>query len=113
MPQLAMKIADEPGQFFNEQSMMRYAAYRLEGVALNQIQPYINRKTEDLKLESLQKLLDLLQLAFEHQDIQATVNRELLKLWQSYWEFAQYYAEFQRWVPDVEWNEAAQLEVFR
>ena len=113
MAQLAMKIADEPGRFFNEQSKMRYAANRLEGVALNQIQPYIDRKTGDLKLESLEKLLDLLQLAFGDQDIRATANRELLKLKQKDREFAQYYAEFQRWVPDVDWNEAAQLEVLR
>jgi hypothetical protein len=60
MAQLAMKIADEPGRFFYKQSKMRYAANQLEGVALNQIQPYIDRTTRDLKLESLEKLLDLL-----------------------------------------------------
>ena len=111
MAQLAMKIADEPGQFSNKQFKMRYASNRLEGVALNQIQPYIDRKTGDPKLESLEKLLDLLQLAFGDQDIQATANRELLKLKQKDREFAQYYAEFQRWVPDVDWNDAADLEV--
>jgi hypothetical protein len=37
MAQLAMKIADEPGHFFNEQSKMRYATYQLERIALNQI----------------------------------------------------------------------------
>jgi hypothetical protein len=80
MEQLAMKIADEQGRFFDKQSKMRYAANRLEGVALNQIQPYIDRKTGDLKLESLEKLLDLLQLTFGDQDIRATANQELLKL---------------------------------
>jgi hypothetical protein len=113
MAQLAMKIADEPGRFFSEQCKMRYAANRLDGVAQNQIQPYIDRKREDLKLESLEKLLDLLQLTFGDQNIRATANRELLKLKQRDREFAQYYAEFQRWVPDVDWNDAADLEVLR
>jgi hypothetical protein len=83
------------------------------GIALNQIEPYIDRKTGDLKLESLEKLSDLLQLAFGDQDIRATANQELLKLRQKNQEFAQYYVEFQRWVPDVEWNAAAQLAVLR
>jgi hypothetical protein len=74
MAQLAMKIADKPGRLFNEQFKMRYAANRLEDVALEQIQPYIHRKTRDLKLESLEILLNLLQLAFGDQDIQATAN---------------------------------------
>jgi hypothetical protein len=73
---------------------MRYAANRLEGVALNQIQPYIDRKTGDLKLESLETLLDLLQLAFGDEDIRARANRELLKLKQKNREFAQYNGEF-------------------
>jgi hypothetical protein len=59
---------------------MRYAANRLEGIALNQSQWYIDRTSGDLKLECLDKLLDLLQLAFGDQDIQATANSELLKL---------------------------------
>jgi hypothetical protein len=109
--QLAMTIADEPGRFFNKQSKMMYAANQLEGVALNQIQPYIDRKTRHLKLESFDTLLDLLQFAFRDHNIRATANRELLKFRQKHRVFAQSYAEFQQWVPDVEWNEAAQLEV--
>jgi hypothetical protein len=86
---------------------------RLKGLDLNQIQPYIDRKTGHLKLESLEKLLDLLQLAFGDQGIWATAIWELLKLKQTDREFPQYYAEFQQWVPDVDWHEAAQLEVLR
>jgi hypothetical protein len=108
-----MKIVDEPEQFFNEQFKMRYAANRVEGMALNQLQPYINRKTGYLKLESQEQLLDWLQLAFRDQDIWTTANWELLKLKQKDLEFAQYYAEFQWWVLDVAWTEAAQLEVLR
>jgi hypothetical protein len=111
MAQLAMNIADEPGRFFNKESKMRYTANRLEGRALYQIQLYIDRKTRDVKLESLETLLDLLQLAFGDEDIRATANQELLKLKQKVREFAQYYAEIQRWEPDVNWNEAVQLEV--
>jgi hypothetical protein len=67
--QLAIKIVDKPGEFSNNQCKMRYAAYRLDGVALNQIKPYKDRKSGDRKQESLKKLLDLLQLAFRDQDI--------------------------------------------
>jgi hypothetical protein len=61
----------------------------------------------------LEKLLDLLQLAFGVQNIQATAKRELLKLKMKDREFSLYYAEFQRWVPDVDWNKAAQPAVLR
>jgi hypothetical protein len=69
LAQLARKIADETGQFFNEQSKIRNAVNSLEGVALNQNQLYIDRNTGDLKLESLEKQLDLPQLALRDQDI--------------------------------------------
>jgi hypothetical protein len=36
------------------------------------------------------------------------VNRELLKLKIKAGEFSLYYAEFQLWVPDIDWNEAAE-----
>jgi hypothetical protein len=67
--QLLLKIADEPKRFTNNQKKMRYAANQLEVIALNQIQPYIDRTSGVLKLDSLDKLLDLLQLAFGDQDI--------------------------------------------
>jgi hypothetical protein len=111
MGQLAMKIKDEPKRFTNEQKKMRYTENRLEGIALNQIQPYIDRKSGNLKLNSLEKLLDLLQLAFGYQHNGATTNREFLKLKMKNRELSLYYTEFQRWVPDLDWNEAAQLEV--
>jgi hypothetical protein len=95
MGQLEMKIADEPKRFTNEQKKMGYAANLLEGIALNQIQPYIDRTSSDLKLDSLEKVLNLLQPAFGDQDIQATANRELLKLKIKDREFSLYYTEFQ------------------
>jgi hypothetical protein len=52
-------------------------------------------------------------LAFGDQDIRVTANQELLKLRQKDQELAQYLVVFQRWVLDVEWNKAAQLEVLR
>jgi hypothetical protein len=81
---------------------MRYAANRLERIALNQIQPYIDRASDNLKLDSLNMLLDLLQLAFGDLDIQATANRELLKLKMKDQIFSLYYTEFQLWVPHVD-----------
>jgi hypothetical protein len=45
------------------------------------------------------------------QDIRAKNNRKLLKLKHKDPEFAQYYADIQRWLPDVKWNEAPELAV--
>ena len=60
MVQSAIKIAEELPKFTAGQKTIRYLANSLERLVLNQIQLYIDQKTEDLKLESLKKLLDLL-----------------------------------------------------
>jgi hypothetical protein len=56
-------------------------------------------------------MLDLSQLTFGDKDIRAIANRELLKLKQKVQKLVQYYAEFQWWVPDIDWHDAVQIEV--
>jgi hypothetical protein len=72
---------------------MRYAFNRLEGVVLSHIHPYVDRVNGDVKLVNLQTLTGMLQLAFGDQDIQATMERELLKLQQKNRGFTVYSAE--------------------
>jgi hypothetical protein len=85
----------------------------MEGKALNQIQPCIDRKSGDHKLYYLGKLLHLLQQAVKDQDNRATANKECLKLKMQDCEFSLYSAKFQQWVPDVNWNEVVEFEVPR
>src|SRR6202022_1065679 len=111
--QLALKIAGKPITYNTEQKKLRYAVGRLEGVALDQLMPYCDEVTGEVKLNSLKDLIDMLDLAFGDQDKAATAKRELLKLKQRDREFSQYFAEFQRYVANVRWNTEAQLDALR
>ena len=111
--QLALKIAGKPKAFNTEQKKLRYAVGCLKGVALAQIMPRCDEISGEVKLDTLKDLVDLLDLAFEDQDKVQTAKRELLRLKQRDREFSQYYAEFQRYVADVKWNEDAQLDALR
>src|SRR6202022_584910 len=92
---------------------LRYAVRRLEGVALDQLMPYCDEISGEVKLNTLKDLIDMLDLAFGDQDKAATAKRELLKLKQRDREFSQYFTEFQRYVADIKWNTEAQLDALR
>jgi hypothetical protein len=111
--QLALKIARKPRTLDTEQKKLRYAAGRLEKVALAQIMPYCDEVSGEVKLDSLKTLVDMLELAFGDQDKEATAKRELLRLKQRDREFSQYYAEFQRYVADMKWNAEAQMDALQ
>jgi hypothetical protein len=74
---------------------MRYAANRLEGVPLAQIQPYVGKVTGYVKITNLKIILQMMLLAFNDQDHQTTAKRELSKLQQRNRDFSHYFAEFQ------------------
>jgi hypothetical protein len=75
--------------------------------------PYCDEEFGEVKLDSLKTLVDMLELAFRDQDTAETVKRELLKLKQWDREFSQYYAEFQRYVADIEQNTDVQMDALR
>jgi hypothetical protein len=111
--QRTLKIAGKPRSFDTEQKKLRYAVGRLEKVALAQIMPYCDDVSGEVKIDSLMTLVDMLELTFGDQVKAATAKRELLKLKQRDREFSQYYAEFQRYMADINWNTEAQMDALR
>ena len=83
---------------------------QLEKAAQDQVMPYCNKESGEGKLEMLKKLLEILDLVFGDQDKAATARRKLLSLKQCDQEFSHYFMEFQQYIPDVRWNEEAQLD---
>jgi hypothetical protein len=111
--QLALRIARKPRTFDTKQKKLKYTVGRLEKVAMAQIMLYCDKVSGEVKLNSLKTFVDILELAFGDQDKAATAKRELLRLKQRDCKFSQWYAEFQRYVADVNWNVEAQMDALR
>ena len=74
---------------------------RLEKAAQDQLMPYCDKETREVKLDTLKKLLEILDLPFGDQDKAITARRKLLGMKQRDREFSHYFAEFQQYTPDV------------
>jgi hypothetical protein len=77
-------------------------------VALEPIMPYCDKISGDVEFDSWKTLVEMLELAFRHEDGAATAKQELLKLMQKDHGFSQYYAKLPTYVPDINWNRDAQ-----
>jgi len=86
--QLCNKLATQPHRYPNDQACLRDAVNHLSGVALCLIRGYVCEKTGQIRLESLNALLDLLRQAFDYPDRTCTNNREIRKLKQKSGTFA-------------------------
>ena len=105
--QLCNKLAVQPHHYPDDQGCLRYAVNRLLGATLNLIRAYVSENTGQIRLESLNALLDLLHQAFNDSDRTHTTNREIRKLKQKNGTFATYFAEFGPIMGDLNWNEEA------
>src|SRR6266576_632079 len=90
-------------RFPTPQHILKYAINRLEGAALNQLLPYV--QNDNVNLADLAALVRILEDAFGDPDRVATAERELEKLQQKNREFSAYYADFQRLIAEVQWND--------
>ena len=102
---LLMKLQGNSHGFPSNQHQLRYAIELLTDQAFTQIEPYI--KEDRIKLASVTELLKVLEIAFGDPDGESTAERKLEVLRQTNREFSLYYAEFQRYAADVQWNESA------
>lgn len=110
LTQLSLKLS-ETGSFPDEQAKLRYTIGRLEGVALEQV---ANKVTPaGVNFESVEALLNVLTLAFDDPDRAATASQKLRTIRQKNRDFSEYYAEFQRYAADVNWDDAALLELLK
>jgi hypothetical protein len=110
--QLRLKIASQPSQFPDEQSRLRYAFSRLEGPALALVNTYL-RDDNTIGFDTLNAFLAHLDLAYDDPDRAGTAERELQRLYQKNRLFSLYYADFQRVISDLDYNESAKLAALR
>jgi len=105
--QLCNKLAAQPHHYPDDHAYLRYVVNCLSGASLNLIRAYVSENTGQIRLESLNALLDLLSQAFNDPNRTRTINCEIQKLKQKSSTFAAYFAEFGRIMGDLNWNEEA------
>jgi len=108
---LRLKLHFNRDRYSGEQDKLAYAVQRLEDLALAQIIPFVANHRIDLP--DVDALITILENAFGDPDRVATAERELNKLRQTNREFSLYYAEFQRLVAELDYNEAAKKNALR
>jgi hypothetical protein len=102
---LRLHLIDRPGEFPNEQSKLRYVFSRLEGAALEQLIHLV--KDDRVNLENFEAFVTSLEEAYGDPDRVNTAEWALAKLRQGNRDFVAYYAEFQRLIADLDWNNVA------
>jgi hypothetical protein len=102
---LHLRLIDRPGEFPNEQAKLRYAFSRLEGAALEQLIHLM--KDDRVNLGNFEAFVTSLEEAYGDPDRMNTAEWALAKLRQGNRDFVAYYAEFQRLIADLNWNDAA------
>ena len=107
LTQLWLKVATYP----DEQAKLRLAVNCLTGDTMGQVQSYV--ENDKVNLANLAVLIAILDAAFSNPNRVAEAKSKLLTLQQGGREFALYYAEFQRYTADVQWDEVAKLEALR
>ena len=105
--QLHLKLFVNADRYAGPKASLIYAISRLEGLALSQIQPYVKSENE-IALEDVPSPLVMLERSFGDPDKKATAQRELRSLRQRNREFHVYLSDFQRLVPDTNFDEEAQ-----
>ena len=102
---LRLRLIDRPGEFPDEQSKLRYAFSWLEGPALEQMRHHIRDDT--INLTNFAAFTQALEEAYDDPNRAATAERALANLKQGNREFVVYFAEFQRLMADLNWNDSA------
>ena len=105
--QLRLKVATYP----NKQAKLRLAVNCLTGDVMDQVQSYV--ENDKVNLANLAALITILDTAFSNPNKVAKAESKLSTLQQGAREFALYYAEFQRYAADVQWDEVAKIAALR
>ena len=108
---LRLKLYFNRDWYVTEQQRLEYAIKRLEDLALGQILPYVEE--HHLRLKNLAALITILENVFGDPDRAATAERELNKLRQTNREFSLYYAEFQRLIAELDYNDTVKKNTLR
>jgi len=108
--QLCNKLTMQPHHYPDDQACLRYVVNHLSEATLNLIRAYVSENTGQIRLQSLNVLLNLRRKAFDDSNRTRTANREIWKLKQKNGTFATYFVEFGQIMGDLNWNKEAQRE---
>lgn len=106
--QMKVKLHQNKDHFTMPNADIFYSISRLEGDAMAQVQPLVKSESE-IGLRTMTELFNLLQLAFGDPDKKGTAQRAIRSLRQTNREFHEYLADFQRYIPDTNYDEEAKL----
>lgn len=105
--QLRLKAAT----YTDDQAKLRLAISCLTGEALDQVQPYI--LDDRINLNTLADLLTILDTAFGNPNRVAEAEAKLATIQQGTRDFSSYYAEFQRYAAEVNWDEPSRMAALK
>jgi hypothetical protein len=105
LTKLRLKIAGNAARFPNVQHQLRYAFGFLKGDAYAAIEPHL--ANDRLNFATLDEFTEVLKMAFGDPDETRTATLELESLRQTNKEFSRYYADFQRLMAIVNYDERA------
>ena len=89
----------------DQQTRLRYSVSHLSGPAFDQVASFV--QTGTITLPNIDSLIQILEAAFGNPNRYATAARKINSLRQGNKEFSSYYAEFQRYAADLDWNESS------
>ena len=104
LTKLRLKLA-EPNAFRDEQARLRYIVGRLEGNALNQVISFVT--ADGINFADTEALISHLNTCFDDPDRTGTAVRKLQSIKQGTREFSAYFAEFQQYALQLNWNNDA------
>jgi tRNA C32,U32 (ribose-2'-O)-methylase TrmJ len=102
---MKIKLAANADRFPTPQHELSYAISRLGGTALAQLIPFVEGAV--INLADMNAFYTILEDAFGDPDRYGHQIRELEDLKQNNREFSLYYADFQRLIAGVDWNDPA------
>lgn len=106
-----LQIRLKTSSLLDDQAKLRYTISLLKGAALDQVAAFV--QNDRINIDNLDMLIKILETAFGDPDRKATAETKLLSLRQANRDFSSYFAEFQRYASEVEWNSAAKLARLR
>ena len=102
---LRLKIAGNSDQFHDTQHQLRYAFSFLRGPAYKTMEPHLHN--DEINFTSLERFIEVLCIAFGDPDEVKTAVRKLEAIRQNNREFSQYYADFQRLITILQYDDQA------
>src|SRR5258706_925242 len=95
----------------DEQAKLRYAISTVSGLAFDQVAAFVDNNKVNIK--DIAEFVTTLENAFGDVDRAATAASKMSTIRQGNREFSAYYAEFQRYAAELNWNEEAKLAALR